>query len=292
MLISVILVNYNDRPHLGDCLRAARADLAGLDAEIIVVDNASTDGSRDFLALPDAGVRLIANADNAGFAAGNNAGIRASVGDALLFLNTDTAVRPGAIRRLLETLHSDPAIDAVGPALIHPDGSFQVSFGRTVSFWSQFVQKTILNPFYKRALPRRKKPLRTGWLSAACMLWRADAVRRVGGFDETFFIYFEDIDMCRRLARTGAKLVFEPRARVVHVGGASTSVRADESRFEYRRSQLRFYAKHASPISLAFLRFYLRAVARALAVRGAFRGDEGRALREKYRRLLRERIAG
>ncbi len=285
MLISAILVNYNDRRHLAPCLASLRAEL-GDEGEIIVVDNASTDGSPAYLASEFPAVRMIANADNRGFGAANNQGLAAAAGALVLFLNTDTVLGPGSIRRLVQTLAENPDAAAVGPALIHPDGSFQVSFGKNVSFPAQFVQKLFLNPFYKRALSRRADPRRVGWLSAACLLVRMDALRRIGGFDERYFLYFEDIDLCRRLAASGGRLVFEQRAAVVHDGGATTTGRARDTRFEYRRSQLYFYSRHAPPASRFFLRLYLRMAVAGMAARGSFRGAEGRALRRRYRRLL------
>jgi GT2 family glycosyltransferase len=287
MDITAVLVNYNDRRHLGPCLTALRAEV-GDGGEIIVVDNASMDGSRDWLAAEFPRVRVIANAENRGFGAANNRGLAAATGTLILFLNTDTVVRPGAIRRLAETLAGNPEAAAAGPALVHPDGSFQVSFGKTVSFPGQFVQKLVLNPFYKRVLPRRDAPREVGWLSAACLLARMDAVRGVGGFDERFFLYFEDIDLCRRLAASGARLIFEPRAVVMHEGGATMAGRARVSRFEYRRSQLYFYSRHASGASRFFLRLYLRAAVAGTAARGGFRGEDGRALRDRYRHLFRK----
>jgi GT2 family glycosyltransferase len=287
MDITAILVNYNDRRHLGPCLTALRAEL-GEGGEIIVVDNASTDGSRAWLAAEFPKVRVIANAENRGFGAANNRGLAAATSALAFFLNTDTVVRPGAIRRLAETLAGNLEAAAAGPALVHPDGSFQVSFGRTVSFPGQLLQKLVLNPFYKRVLPRRVAPREVGWLSAACLLARMDAVRGIGGFDERFFLYFEDIDLCRRLTASGARLIFEPRAVVVHEGGATTVPRAEASRFEYRRSQLYFYSRHASAASRFFLRLYLRAAVAGMAARGGFRGEDGRALRARYRRLFRK----
>lgn len=287
MDVTAILVNYNDRRHLGACLSALRTELRGGDA-IVLVDNASTDGSPEFVAAEFPEVRVIPNTRNAGFGAANNQGVQAASSDAVMFLNTDTVVQPGSVRRLLETLDGDPAVAAVGPALIRPDGSIQVSFGKTVSFFGQSIQKVVLNPYYKRVLPRRTGPRAAGWLSAACLLARTDAVRRVGGYDERFFIYFEDIDLCRRLARAGGGLIYEPRSRVLHDGGGSTSVRARESRFEYRRSQLYFYDKYASRLSGAFLRIYLRAAVALLNARGVFGDEEGRALRARYRRLFRK----
>jgi GT2 family glycosyltransferase len=287
MDITAILVNYNDRRHLGPCLDSLRAELGG-GGEIIVVDNASTDGSRDFLASAFPEARIIADTDNRGFGAANNRGLAAATGAGTLFLNTDTVVRPGAIRRLAETLGENPDAAAIGPALVHPDGSFQVSFGNTVSFPGQFRQKLILNPLQKRILRRRRAPRAVGWLSAACLLARTDAVRKVGGFDERFFLYFEDIDLCRRLSAAGGRLIFEPRAVVMHEGGATTAGRGRDSRFEYRRSQLYFYSRHASGASRFFLRLYLRAAIAGLAARGGFRGENGRALRDRYQHLLRK----
>ena len=287
MDISAILVNYNDRRHLGPCLASLWAEL-GEGGEIIVVDNASTDGSRAYLASEHPAVRMIANSDNRGFGAANNQGLAAATGSLALFLNTDTVVRPGAIRRLAETMAANADAAAVGPALVHSDGSFQVSFGKNVSFAGQLAQKLVLNPYYRRVLLRRIGARAVGWLSAACLLVRMDAARRIGGFDERFFVYFEDIDLCRRLAAAGGRLIFEPRAVVVHEGGATTAGRARYSRFEYRRSQLYFYSRHASGASRFLLRLYLRAAVAGMAARGVFRGEGGRALRDRYRRLFRK----
>jgi GT2 family glycosyltransferase len=287
MAITAVLVNFNDRLHLGPCLDSLRAEL-GEGAEIIVVDNASSDGSAEYLASAYPAVRTIANADNRGFGAANNQALAAAAGAQVLFLNTDTVVRPGALRRLAQTLDEYPEAAAVGPALVHPDGSYQVSFGRRVSFPAQLAQKFFFNPFYKRARPRRTIPGPVGWLSAACLLARTEAVRSVGGFDERFFIYFEDIDLCRRLAAAGGRLIFDPRAVVTHLGGATTARQARMSRLEYRRSQLNFYSRHAPGLSLFLLRLYLRASVAGMALGGAFRGEEGRALRSRYRLLLRK----
>jgi hypothetical protein len=288
MDISAILVNHNGRAHIGPCLKALASELPS-GGEIIVVDNASTDGSPEYIAAEFPAVKLIAGGSNPGFGAANNRGAAAAAGRGFLFLNTDTVVGPGSIGRLRAALDGSPGTGAVGPALVHPDGSYQVSFGRWVGFLGQLVQKTVLNPYWKRALGRRVRPLRPGWLSAACCLVRREAFEAAGGFDETFFLYFEDIDLCRRIRREGWRLLFEPRARVVHIGGGSTAARPAEARFEYRRGQLRYYTKHAPALSRFFLRLYLRAAVAAAGLRGGFRGPQGRALRERYRTLLAER---
>lgn len=287
MDLSIILVNFNDGRRLEACLSSIVANPSARAHEIIVVDNASTDGSRDIVTQKYPSVRWVANATNEGFAKANNRGVRESRGKYLLFLNTDTVVPAGALDRLLARLKADTQAGAAGPALAR-DGGYQVSFGSRVSFVGQFFQKIFLNPFYKVTLRSRRTVRAVGWLSAASLLCRRAAFEQVGGFDERFFIYFEDIDLCYRLRQAGWTLLFVPDIRVRHEGGSTTVPRRAESRFEYRRSQLYFYAKHNSRVSHRVLRFYLKWNVRGLAVRGAFRGEAGSVLREKYGRLLRK----
>ncbi len=289
MNVSAILVNFNDKAHLGPCLDSLRPELSEPGDEIIVVDNASGDGSREMLAAAYPDVRVLANARNVGFARANNQAIRESRGGYLLFLNTDTVVRPYAVRRLVETLESEPGAGACAPALIHPGGRFQVSFGREVGFLGQIIQKAVLNPWQRRRLPRRTRTREAAWLSAACLLARREAVDRAGGFDEGFFIYFEDIDLCRRLRQAGWRLVFDPRVQIQHLGGATTGPQPRRSRLEYRRSQLRYYDKHVSAAGRALLRVSLRAELAWKTLRGRFRDPEGLELRALYRGLLRGR---
>lgn len=285
MTVSVILVNFNDRERLRTCLNSLRAQ--ALVPEITVVDNASTDGSGALVASEFPEVRWIALPENAGFGKANNAGVRAAKGDPLLFLNTDTVVPPGALSALAARLASDPRAAAVGPALVRPSGRFQVSFGRSVGLAGQSLQKFFLNPVQERTLPRSGRLRSVGWLSAACLLCRRDSFEAAGGFDEEFFLYFEDIDLCARLRKAGGRLLFDPSVKVVHEGGSTTSVRSAASRFEYRRSQVLFYGKHRSRMSEAILRFLLRIEFRRLKARGAFEGKDGAALLTRYERLLK-----
>jgi GT2 family glycosyltransferase len=290
--VSIILVNHDDRRRLLACLASIRSDPGTAAYEILVVDNASGDRSSEAVraAFPD--VRVIANPDNAGFSIANNRGAAQSRGAFLLFLNTDTLVPAGAIGALVERLRSDLYVGAVGPALVHAPGDYQVSFGNKVGFAAQIYQKFVLNPRHRRALRKRKMrdAREVGWLSAACLLCRREAFERAGGFDERFFLYFEDIDLCFRIRKAGWTLLFVPAVEVGHEGGATTSatpaVRV-ASRFEYRRSQLLFYAKHGSRISRRLLRASLRLNVAFLGARGAFRGEAGRALKARYRSLLK-----
>ncbi len=256
--LSIILVNYNDRAGLGRCLHSLEKEARDIGAEVVVVDNNSRDGSQDLVQNSFPWTRLILNSENLGYARANNRGIRESRGKFVLLLNPDTVVPPGALTALLTEFKARPETAAIGPALVHENGSFQVSFGRKVSFLSELVQKSIRNPYYKIRLKTAAEARETGWLSGACLLVRRLALEEAGLFDENFFLFFEDIDLCLRLRQKGFRLVFDPRVKVYHAGGASTSRQRLASRLEYRRSQVYFYRKHNSRLSLFLLLLYLR----------------------------------
>jgi len=289
MTLSVVLVNYNDRNHVLECLSSIEKTAGSLDYEIIVVDNNSQDGSPAEIVRRFPRIKLVSNSRNVGFAKANNQGWLGSRGEFILFLNTDTVVEPGALSQLLGELKSNLEAGAVGPALFSGVRSYQVSFGRRVSFCSQLWQKSVLNPFHKIALRTSRRKRKVGWLSAACLLIRRDALQRAEGFDENFFIYFEDIDLCLRIRQAGSKLVYLPQARVLHWGGASTSVDLAASKYEYRKSQVYFYRKHNSKAAQSLLRLYLKLNVQILAWRGCFRGESGKRLREQYAWLLKSR---
>ncbi|MBM3293451.1 MAG: glycosyltransferase family 2 protein [Candidatus Aminicenantes bacterium] len=285
--VSVILVNYNDREHLGACLDSFRSEPSFPVREIILVDNASTDGSAQFAASRYPEVRILRNEANLGFSRANNQAAREARGGLLFFLNTDAALLPGALDVLTAALEKSPRAGAAGPALVRGPGRHQVSFGRRVDFAAQFVQKAVINPYRKIQLRFARKSRPVGWLSAAGLLCRAEAFAGVGGFDENFFIYFEDIDLCLRMRRAGWTILYVPESRVFHAGGATTAPRRARSRLEYRRSQLYFYEKHNSRASLGLLRAYLRTALTLARLRGGFRGAEGRSLRREYQAMLK-----
>jgi GT2 family glycosyltransferase len=287
-LLSVILVYYDDRMNLTPCLDSLRTMPPEIPFETILVDNASTDGGIEDVAAAFPSVRILRNGSNPGFGAANNRAACESAGEFLLFLNTDTILQSGAAAALLAALQADAGAAAAGPLLFPGEGKAQVSFGRRVDFLGQLVQKLFLNPFYKRAVLRRPQTREVGWLSAACLLCRRSAFAAAGGFDEKFFLYFEDIDLCVRMRAAGRRLLYVPAARVFHEGGATTGIRPAASRLAYRESQLRFYRKHASQGSLRLLRGYLRGTLGVKKILGRFRGAEGRALGKAYRELLEE----
>jgi GT2 family glycosyltransferase len=285
--LSIVIVNYDDRAHLPACLSSLEKAVSGLSAEVILVDNQSGDGSPELVRSLFPWVRLIENDKNVGYPQANNIGFRQSHGEYVLFLNTDTVVPAAAPAALLAEIKARPEVGAVGPTLVHENGRFQVSFGKKVGFLSEIRQKLILNPYYRIALRHSQKLRAVGWLSGACLLARRAAVETAGLFDEGFFLYFEDIDLCRRITDKGFKLVFYPAVRISHVGGAATSARRWQSRLEYRRSQLRFYRKHNFRSSLRLLRLYLKLTVLALGLGASKQRDEERkSFREGLRRIL------
>lgn len=256
--LSIILVNFNDRAHLARCLSSLEKNAGVLDIEAILVDNNSEDGSQELVRASFPWVRFIQNEENLGYANANNIGIKASHGEFILFLNTDTAVPPETLPSLLAEMRAKPELGAIGPALVHENKSFQVSFGGRRNFFSEILQKVILNPYYEQALKYSSEAKEVVWVSGACFFARRSAVEDAGFFDENFFLYFEDIDLCVRMRKKGWKVVFFPGVRVIHTGGAATSGRKFQTRLEYRRSQLYFYRKHSSRLSVLLLKLYLR----------------------------------
>jgi GT2 family glycosyltransferase len=288
--LSIILVNYNDRPHLFACLSSLGQAAGDRRAEIILVDNQSTDGSPEMVESTFPRVRIVRLGENAGFARANNIGIKAASGDFLLFLNTDTVVPESSLAALLAALESRPKAGAIGPALRRRSG-YQVSFGKEVNFFGELWQKCVRNPYFKIALRFSRRAREVGWLSGACLLARRRAVEEAGLFDERFFLYFEDIDLCRRMRKKGYRLLFYPRVEVFHEGGAVTSRLKWRRRLEYRRSQLYYYRKHTSSVSLGLLTGYLKLnflLWRAFRLGPAARGGDLPEQMERFFRSLRQ----
>jgi N-acetylglucosaminyl-diphospho-decaprenol L-rhamnosyltransferase len=234
--VTAIIVNYNSAPDIFECLDSLRASEHPV--ELVVVDNASTDGSPDELdALDD--VRLIRSARNVGFGGGVNLGVR-------------TVDPDGAISHLVATLEARPLAAAVGPLVANPDGTVQPS-KRIFPNWTQAAMHSTIGVFwpgnpgtraYVCADAPEDRPSQVGWLSASVLLIRADAFRDVGMFDERFFFYVEDLDLCRRFADAGRELWFEPRAEAVHAWGGSTR-KPTKQLWQHHTNLFRYVRKHS-----------------------------------------------
>jgi GT2 family glycosyltransferase len=255
MVLSIVIVSFNARADLERCLASLHAAPPAAAHEIVVVDNGSTDGSVD-AARRWAEVRIIALNANVGFASGNNAGIRATTGDAILLLNSDTVVPSGALDQLLAELDRDPKVAVVGPRLVDGSGRAELSFGRMIGPLNELRQKRrARNQREVEELTRQRQY--PDWVSGACLLVRRADAEAVGGLDERFFMYIEDVDFCAAIRARGRQVLFTPDVEIVHLRGRSAASAPIPTRAAYRRSQVAFYEKH-HPAWAPFLRFYLR----------------------------------
>jgi len=259
--LSAIIINYNGGELLRKTLSSLVAELTGLglESEIIVVDNASTDNSLSFISDYFPSVRVISLPQNSGFARAANNGARASRGRYLLFLNNDIEIEPGSIGRLISFLDSHPEYALVAPAVLGPDGSFELSFGPDLNPLSEFFLKTLARKYYAclYRLRREKIARDVHWASGAALLIRREPFFEIGGFDERYFLYVEDADLGLRLRRLGYKLRYLPEARIIHYRGAVASKYPRLALIEAKKGQLLYYALHNHPLSFHWLKAYL-----------------------------------
>ncbi len=289
VMLSIILVNYNGGDFIQKCLDSIEENLSEIRSETIVIDNHSTDGSAQIIQRRYPHIRLFRNSKNLGFAKANNQGIKASKGQFVLLINPDTYVCPNSLKTLLAEMKANSDIGAVGPALIDRKNGYQISFGKKVGFFSEAAKKLFLNRFFRWRLQKKPKRKDVQWLSAACLMTRKDVLERVGMFDENFFLYFEDIDLCMRIRKKGWRLAYLPDVKVFHTGGASTKSQKLSSRFEYRKSQLYFYWKHSSLFSYFLLKAYLCIHFVFILFLGFFKKNSSFKKRARFFRLLGRR---
>lgn len=268
----VVVVSYNSRAHLRDSVfRLAQLE----DVNVIVVDNASSDGSLE--SISDLPVTALQRAHNAGFAAGCNEGWRAGEAPYVLFLNPDATLDEPSLMTLLGTLEGDESVGAAAPRIEHPDGSLAWSQRRFPRLRSTYARAFFLHRLFPRAswadeLVRDRRayetPTTPEWLSGACLLVRRSALEAIGGWDEGFFLYGEDIDLCRRLQVAGYSLCFEPSAQATHLEGASAP--RSETLPLLADSRIRYDRKHRGPVVTALDRIgiALGALTHAIAGRG------------------------
>jgi GT2 family glycosyltransferase len=250
--VSALIVNYRSYDETDRCLESLRASSLGL--ECIVVDHASDEAAVARLRRAHPDVRFVATADNAGFGAGINRAAKLAHGDLLLVLNPDTTVPTDVVPRLSAWMDSHPQAGLVAPLITTSDGAIEAS-ARAFPGWSTVLggRSTWLsrawpsNPWSRRNLrtgPDVREPVDVDWVSGACMLIRRDAFDAVGGFDEAFFLYWEDADLCRRLGIAGWRVTYYPGCGITHRGGRSSRHRAIGSAIAFHRSVFRYYLKH------------------------------------------------
>lgn len=251
-VISAIVVNYNAGLFLNDCIGSLL--LCPLEIEIIVVDNASTDGSLSNLAESER-VQVIYNSVNLGFSSACNIGARVAVAPYLLFLNPDCSFTPGTLSILLDTLRTDGQTGMAGGLLTNADGTEQAGGRRAIPTpWRSFVRAFGLNRFagrwpklffdfhlHKQPLPDQSMEVEA--ISGACMLVRREAVEQVGLWDDKYFLHCEDLDWCMRFRQNGWKILFVPSAKITHALGVCGSSRPIFVEWHKHKGMMRFYRK-------------------------------------------------
>jgi len=255
-MISIILINYNRKQLALNCIYSIHNKSTSSNYEIIVVDNNSTDGSVEAIKARYPKVKVIAQKHNLGFGKANNIGANASTGEYLFFVNNDTIFTEDIIEPFSLFLKENPSCGAVGPLLVNADGTYQHSYGYFPSIINEWrVQKETKAI---KSIPTNFNPQEVDWVSFAAVMIPRNVFGQISGFDERYFMYFEDADVCLRLKEIGYSTIYYPAHSLVHLGGASWSPKnIDAIRYEYRRSQLLYYSKHISLWQTFLLRFYL-----------------------------------
>ena len=262
--LSIVIVTYNSAGHIGSCLTSLTTHRPAVEHEMLVVDNQSRDRTVDVVRRGWPEVRVTDAGGNLGFAAANNVGIRHTSGEFVLLLNPDTIVPAGAIDALVEHLEARPEAAVLAPRLFGEDGRVELSFGAMIGPFAELRQKMLvaghergIGPIsaYVRYLTGRSREV--DWVSGACLLLRRSEAEAVGLFDERYFMYAEDVDICAAVRARGRKVLFEAGIAVQHLRGRSRASAPAATELAYRRSQLAFYDKH-HPGLAPLLRLYLK----------------------------------
>jgi GT2 family glycosyltransferase len=270
---AAILVNYNAGTELRTALQSILDEGTTAGWEVVVVDNASTDGSAAVVAEFGRRVTLVRNAVNVGFGRAVNQGVASSMAPLILLMNPDCRLVNGAISRLRAVLDADPSCAIAGPRVLDPDGAVQASargdpdmltglFGRTGGLRAllPLLPVSRRNVVVQDAISSGRDSVVVDWVSGACMLLRREAFLQAGGFDERYFLYWEDADLCRRLRRLGHRVRYVPGATAVHqVGRSSETAKASSIRAFHASANL-YYATHVASSPLDPRRVLARAL--------------------------------
>jgi GT2 family glycosyltransferase len=241
--LSIIIVNWNTRDILLDCLTSIAAHPPARSYDVWVVDNASSDGSVEAVRARHPYVQVIENSENRGFAAANNQAIDAAQGDYVLLLNSDTIVHAQALERMAQFLDVHDRVGIAGACLLNADGTLQPSWAAFPSFWSELLGRNI----------RARRPYRTvdgstaylvDWVGGAALMIRREVIEQIGVLDEGYFMYSEETDWCFRVRKAGWDICYLSDAPIAHLGGQSSQKASARMKAELYRSKIRFYTKH------------------------------------------------
>jgi GT2 family glycosyltransferase len=262
-MLSIIIVSYNAREVLRECLVSLYGEITSsrLTSEVILIDNASRDGSAAMVERDFPGVRLIASSTNLGFAAANNLGFAIARGDFIVLLNPDAQLAPGALANAVESMSRHPEAGLAGGRLLDEQGQDQPSARHFPSLLNEFLvlsglaarfPHSRLFGRFDRTWADPELAAQVDWVPGAFTIMRAEALRELGGFDERFFLYYEEVDLCRRFKAAGWQVWYWPSIRVHHIGGVSSrtveheafSSAGSQLTLWRMRSGLLYYRKH------------------------------------------------
>lgn len=261
--LSIVILTYNIREMALECLESVRKVSEGLKVEIIVSDNGSNDGVQEAIRQKFPEVILVENSENLGYASGNNRGIQVSNGRYVLILNPDTVVDKDTFKLTLQYMENNPKCGIVGCRVLNQDGTVQQSWFPEWSLryaaWIAFGLQILfpINRINGRLTLSRKSPKQPVIVDRilGCFLWiRRKVIEQVGMFDEEFFLYGEEEDLCRRIRDKGWEVHYYPQPKIIHYGGQSTRLVAERARIESNVSKLRWMKKHRSSMAVFVFR--------------------------------------
>jgi N-acetylglucosaminyl-diphospho-decaprenol L-rhamnosyltransferase len=294
--LSVVVLSWNTLELTRRCLHSVFGADQGVALEVIVVENASHDGSAEMVAREFPAARLVRNERNEGYARGNNQGIALANAPLVLLLNSDAEVQPGAIRSLVDFLRAEPAYGGAAPRLVNADGSVQracmrfpgLAVGLLYDSWferrfgrSRAVRRYFMEDFDHLHDADVDQP------PGACLLLRRDLLARIGGFDESLFLFFNDVELCRAIADTGLKIRYLAGPAVLHHGGRSTAQYRDFVS-EWATNRVRYYRKRHGLLGVLTIKtsFLLRAVEEWWKTRRQPAGPDRAAALGEIRRVV------
>lgn len=265
--LSIVVVNWNTRGLLAQCLQSVYDTVSNLDFEIIIVDNASVDGSVEMVRRDFPQVQIIANAENVGFARANNQALAHCQARYVLLLNSDAQALPGSLDKAVRFMDEHPSAGIAGVRLLNADGTFQASYTPFPTFWREFLilsglGRLLIRPTFPSYGSRIEKGAQRikGYLEGAYLMARRQAVEQIGGLDERIFMYAEDVDWCRRFHQAGWEVWYLPQAPIVHYGGKSSKKRQGRMEAELYRSRVYFFRKHYSQAATFCLKVLIYAM--------------------------------
>ncbi len=253
MKLSIIIVSWNVREDLLKCIRSIKKNRPSFSFEIIIIDNASTDGTIGMIQKHFSEIKLIINHDNRGFAAANNQGLKISQGEYILFLNPDTILHPKSLDILVEFMDTNEDVGACGPKLLNADGSTQNSVRCFPSFRGALHRHTafkflgIFKGQYKKWVMHdfnNDKQIDIDQVMGAALMIKKSIIEKVGIMDERFFMYYEEVDLCYRIKQAGWRIIFKPEAVITHLGGGSSGQIPVSKRIMAMTSLIKFFKKH------------------------------------------------